>query len=397
MSGILVAGGVYRERCIWPNWQQTFGSAGRAACALADFGLPVTLVSCASPAVETEFAPQARISKVEFRPTPATDSILFDYVHSMSIPRIWPDPARIKQEPTLQASSEIVLRFGMIESTVVVDAQTCVYDPQSAFRPEPFVENGSRAQRLAIVANRSEVRGLGRDGDAMTAARRLLADTGAEVVVMKSGTDGALVVTAGCEELVPAYQTERVWTVGSGDVFAAAFTAWWGEKGLPPAEAAHLASRATADYVASMALPINARLPDVPETRRKVVGHGARVYLAAPFFNLGQRWLVDEARRCLRELGMDVFSPVHDVGHGPAEQVAPEDLRALRDCDLVFALLDGLDSGTVFEAGYARAIGKPVYALAQSTRGEDLKMVTGSGCQVYEDLVTALHHMHWRA
>lgn len=397
MSEILVAGGIYRERCIWPNWQQTFGSAGRAACALADFGTPVALVGYASPGVEIEFGRQARISGVDFRPSPMPEGILFDYVHSMSIPRIWPDLPRIKRQPALQVAGDIVLRFGMLESTVMVDAKTCVYDPQSAYQPEPFGENGSRAERLAIVANRSEVRGLGRDDDARVAARRLLEETRAEVVVMKSGSDGALVLTPSSESIVPAYQTNRVWTVGSGDVFAAAFTAWWGAKGLQPAEAANLASRATADYVNSMALPINSQLPDASEQRPKVMGRPARVYLAGPFFNLAQRWLVDDVRRCLYELGMEVFSPVHDVGHGPAEQVAPADLKALQECDLVFAILDGLDSGTVFEVGYARAIGKPVYALAQSTKPEDLKMVTGSDCKVHDDLVTALHHMHWRA
>jgi nucleoside 2-deoxyribosyltransferase len=93
---------------------------------------------------------------------------------------------------------------------------------------------------------------------------------------------------------------------------------------------------------------------------------------------------------------MDVFSPVHDVGPGPAEQIAPADLAELDRCDAVFAILDGLDSGTLFEVGYARAHGKPVYALAQTVTEEDLKMVTGSGCTVFDDFVTALHHLAWR-
>jgi nucleoside 2-deoxyribosyltransferase len=96
-------------------------------------------------------------------------------------------------------------------------------------------------------------------------------------------------------------------------------------------------------------------------------------------------------------MGMDVFSPVHDVGRGPAQEVAPKDIEALRECDAVFALVDGLDSGTVFEAGFARALGKPVYCLAQSVAEEDLKMLVGTDCRIYFDLVTALHHLHWRA
>jgi nucleoside 2-deoxyribosyltransferase len=91
-----------------------------------------------------------------------------------------------------------------------------------------------------------------------------------------------------------------------------------------------------------------------------------------------------------------VFSPVHEIGHGSASVVAPADLAALDECDVVFAILDGLDSGTLFEIGYARALNKPVYALAQSISEEDLKMVVGSGCRVFEDFVTALHCVAWR-
>ena len=64
----------------------------------------------------------------------------------------------------------------------------------------------------------------------------------------------------------------------------------------------------------------------------------------------------------------------------------------------MFALLDGMDSGTLFEVGWAQARipPKPVYALAQSASEEDLKMIAGSGCRVFDDLATALHHAAWR-
>lgn len=152
---------------------------------------------------------------------------------------------------------------------------------------------------------------------------------------------------------------------------------------------------AVAAYVETMALPS----PAIDALRRRsapLPPVAGRAYLASPFFTLGQRWLVDEARRALSELGLQVFSPVHDVGSGPAELVAPLDLAALDQCDLVFAILDGLDSGTLYEVGYARALNKPVYALAQTVSPEDLKMVEGSGCRVYDDFVTALHHAAWR-
>jgi len=396
MTVLDVAGGIYRERCVWPEWRRTMGSAGRAAAAVASFGHPVRLVGYATPDVAAEFEPQAQLDGIEFRPVPSTSPITFDYVHGMSIPRVIPDPVVIRREAPIQVAGEVVLRFGMLEGTAVVTAETCVYDPQSAYQPEGFTGNGSRARRLAIVANRAEVCALAREKEPVTAARKLIQTEGAEVVVVKSGSRGAIVVTSGGEMTVPAYQTPRVWPVGSGDVFAAAFAEWWGVQKLPPGEAAGLASRATADYVETSALPIDPTLRTKSEHRLEAVGQKMRVYLAGPFFNIAQRWLVDDVRRCLQEMGLDVFSPVHDVGRGPAHEVAPRDIEALHECDAVFALVDGLDSGTVFEAGFARALGKPVYCLAQSVGEEDLKMLVGTDCRIHFDLVTALHHLHWR-
>src|SRR5262249_26011847 len=179
-------------------------------------------------------------------------------------------------------------------------------------------------------------------------------------------------------------------------VFAAMFAAEWGVHQNTPVDAANLASRAVAAYVNSMALPV----PKRDDLRQSALSEakpaGGRVYLAAPFFTIAQRWLVDEARGCLGELGLEVFSPFHDVGPGDASAVAPADLAAINECDAVFAILDGLDSGTIFEIGYARARNKPVFALAQTVSDEDLKMVVGSGCVVFDDFVTAIHHVAWR-
>ena len=395
MSMVSIVGGVYHERCLWPDWDQIYGSGGRAAAALAGHVDSITLFAYAHVDAAKLFEPCRAMYGFNFNPVPADQIVSFEYVHSLSIPQIRPNPAQIKMNPPIHVSGEVVLRFGMMEGSAVVHANRCIYDPQSAFAPQLFAANGSSANHLAIVGNRSEILALGGGTDLITAAQSLL-NAGAEVVVVKQGVRGADVIQPKGVTHVPAYQTERVWTLGSGDVFAALFASAWGIHGTTADDAARLASRAVAAYADSMALPV----PSV-ETLRKstwseAVAAGGRAYLASPFFTLGERWLVDEARRCLIELGLTVFSPVHDIGHGPANVVAPADLAALDECDVVFAILDGLDSGTVFEIGYARAHNKPVYALAQSVSGEDLKMVVGSGCGVVDDFVTALHYVAWR-
>jgi nucleoside 2-deoxyribosyltransferase len=71
------------------------------------------------------------------------------------------------------------------------------------------------------------------------------------------------------------------------------------------------------------------------------------------------------------------------------------DLEGLDECQAVLAILNGSDAGTVFEVGYAIARGIPVVALAQNMRPEDLKMPTGSGCRVVDDIVSAIYHAIW--
>jgi hypothetical protein len=396
MTEITIAGGVYYEQVQWPPWDLIFGSGGRAAASLVGHIDTIELRTYARSDTAEAFQRAADVYGFSFHPEAAEQSVCFQYVHTLSTPVIVPAPARIRPIAPFRVQADAVLRFGMMEGSALVEADRCVYDPQSPLNPEPFERNGSRAAHLAIVANRGEVGALtGVAGDPVAAAQRLLGD-GAEVVVVKCGAAGAIVVEKSGTREISAYQSEGVWTLGSGDVFAAIFAAYWAVHGQSAADAAELASRAVASYADTKSLPIPAAEALRTAAAEPVKAQTGRVYLAGPFFSIGQRWLVDEARQYLFDMGMNVFSPLHDIGNGPAGTVAPADLAALDACDAVFALLDGLDSGTLFELGYARAKSKPVYALAQSVGDEDLKMVVGSGCRVYGDLVTALHHLVWR-
>ena len=91
---------------------------------------------------------------------------------------------------------------------------------------------------------------LGRNDSPSDAGARLLAK-GAEVVVVKSGAEGAQVITASGTIMVPPYRSDAVWTLGSGDVFAAMFAARWAVNGDSPVEAARLASAAVSAHADS--------------------------------------------------------------------------------------------------------------------------------------------------
>jgi hypothetical protein len=393
MTALTVVGGIYHEVCIWPAWDQVYGSAGRAAHAITGWVDKISLITYRNR-TSVLFEEWAKLEGIALTADESGPDISFRYVHSLSPPLIKPALATLTPLAPLRVEAECVLRFGMLEGSAVVKADRCVYDPQSAFMSEPFARNGSQAQSLAIVGNRKEIVALAEGGTDWEASARRLLTANVEVVVVKHGVGGATVVQRTGIHNIPAYQTGDIFTIGSGDVFCAVFAAEWASQKKDPVAAAMRASRAVAEYVQTMSLPLPKEFDELPEA----IAKDGMVYLAGPFFNLGQRWLVDEVCRCLKELGLRVFSPIHDGGGGPAEKVGPPDLEALDKCDLVFALIDGVDAGTLFEVGWARARdkSKPVYALAQSVSEEDLKMVVGSGCRVFSDLVTALHHAAWR-
>lgn len=396
----MIVGGIYREMCARPQWDEVYGSAGRAASAIARLGGEVELHGY----LDANLAPamQARAADESFKlcSTQLPCSATFSYTHGLAVPQI----CRPVKQPDLHVRGEKILRFGMLEGTAVVDADYVVYDPQNVTEAEPFASNGSRAEHLALVLNRYEaVQLLDESGlNPQEITERLAAQQGAEVVVLKMGPKGALVYHQGTHHLVPAYTTSRVWKIGSGDQFAANFAYAWMEERRPPVEAAERASRSTAFYAQHRGYPTVAEL-DASAPAPLVIsrdyedGRVPTVYLAGPFFTLGQLWVIEQARNCLRDMGLKVFSPYHDVGHGPAELVVGQDVEGIHQSDVVLAIGDGLDSGTIFEVGYARARGIPVVFYAENESQEDCKMMEGTDCFLCDDFVSAIYRTVWVA
>jgi nucleoside 2-deoxyribosyltransferase len=323
----------------------------------------------------------------------------FHYTHGLETPTIHqPKP----YAPISMRASKVVA-FGMLVGDAIIDSEWAVYDPQNVHDPLSFSSNGSKAKHLALVLNRHEAKAmLGGPGRTVEEMATALAEReAAEVVIIKQGPMGALVYDKGVFSRVPAYRTTSVWKIGSGDQFVANFAYAWLEEGRTAAEAADRASRATALYCQTGSFPTkeeidNATLQPIA-VGRYAEGFRATVYLAGPFFTLGQLWVVEQAKTALESMGFKVFSPYHDVGHGSADDVVHLDLKHLDQCDLVFAIGDGMDAGTVFEVGYARARAKPVIFYAENECGEDRKMIEGSDCLMTSDFVSAIYLTVWEA
>lgn len=398
-----IVGGVYQEYCVHPRWNEIYGSAGRAALAVATLGTPVVLHSYMNDyALQVINDKGIWLDAFQSIPAKVPGIVSFTYLYDMAVPEIRCIPER--SHAPLLVTAEKVVRFGMLEGDAIVHAKWAVYDPQNARQGQPFRANGSTAEHLALVLNSDEASHMaGMPGEHPSKTAPVLAQQhDAEVVVVKMGPEGALVWTPTGTAQVPAFRTNRVWKIGSGDCFVAHFANAWMHDGKTPAEAAGIASQATAYYCETQGFPTadmlgKHRYPAVQLSAAHLQGVRRQVYLAGPFFDLAQVWMVQQARTNLRNMGLRVFSPYHDIGLGNAEDVVGKDLEAIHASDLVLAITDGLDSGTIYEIGYARALNKPVIVYSERHKGESLKMMEGSGCTICFDYTTALYATLWEA
>ena len=406
---IHILGGVYKEICAWPERFHLLGSAGRAAQCIThlsrdtDVTLHAQIAEVDEQALKEVFA----FSKCKLNISYQEKTIEFFYDHPLATPKIYPDPAKFFELPIYTehyANGGNVVLFGMIESTPSVQADTLIYDPQNARNPKLLSQMGCTGERVIYVLNENELSHFynghsGASSDCFEERVRWLLDhERAECVVVKCGAQGAYVY-AGESNLgwIPAYETYTVDPIGSGDAFVAAFSYFKLIKGLDHVEAARYASISTAFYVQNGILTEEEHLDEFSKSLKEHTPEKVtkKVYLAGPFFSVSQMWLINEAKANLEAFGFDVFSPYHELGIGPAEYVAPKDIAAIDDADIIYAIFDGHDPGTLFEIGYAIKADKKVMVFSEQSAKEQLKMYQGTGCLIENDFATSLYKLSW--
>ena len=106
----------------------------------------------------------------------------------------------------------------------------------------------------------------------------------------------------------------------------------------------------------------------------------------------GDCYAVCDCQRCVG-VAQAVQMDRRQVG-GP-DEVVPQDIEAIKKCKTIFAVLDGMDSGTVFEVGYGVALGKRIIILAENESKMHLQMMLGTHCCVEKDFVTAIYKTCW--
>ncbi|MDP3258015.1 carbohydrate kinase family protein [Bosea sp. (in: a-proteobacteria)] len=360
-----------------------FGSGGRAVMALVGLVDDLMLHTFHPMSLREDVTANFEREGVRVVVHDAPYRFGFEYLHPLSRPRITPLPGQVA---VIAVEADDVLRFGCLEGEFRVTAAQAVYDPQSGARPVPFGDNGSTAGRLALVMNANELRRLSGRDDLGNAATATMRNEGAAAIVVKDGAAGAYVFDdAGSSCHIPAYPTDNVYKIGSGDVFSAAFAHSWMLGGSSAAEAADRASRRAAQYVETPVLPLpretRLRAPAPPDAG------GRRVWMARPIEGTSRRWLYEEAARGLRDLGATLVAGVtgvdrYRVGTGAAE--------VSHDVALVLA---GDEIATRREVSAALAYGRPVVAFADDPIVLDV--VRELGAIGVDDLCSALYRTQW--
>lgn len=95
-----------------------------------------------------------------------------------------------------------------------------------------------------------------------------------------------------------------------------------------------------------------------------------KIYMAGAFFRPETKSRIDSYAADFRRLGHDVYVPQEHIVPNAwnmsqedwAREVFKMDIAAIQECDILFAVYDGLysDSGTAWEIGYAYALGKRI-------------------------------------
>ena len=120
-------------------------------------------------------------------------------------------------------------------------------------------------------------------------------------------------------------------------------------------------------------------------------------YFASPFFNEEQVEREERMIKHLRNLGFSVFSPKEaslldaKASQTSRKQTFEGNCEAINNSRAVFAVTDGKDMGTIWEAGYAYGINKPVIYFAETLGDNKFNlMLAQSGRDVFmsQDEVT---------
>lgn len=399
-SSCSIIGGTYRELCdACLSWDHVYGSGLRALRIFQAFNHieNISFYSCCSKYLNVIPCNYGN-EKTDFHLTKGLD-VEFKYEHPFRMSSIKPRPDVIAQhKQKIGVEDGNVLVFGMIDADFKVNADRAVYDPQTCVMPPKFSAT-STARELVYVLNTSEAQNLSGCNKLEDIQKFFFEEEKCYALIIKNGSNGATLYRNTHDKgfIIPVFKTNNVFTIGSGDVFTSSFAEhWFLTNNLE--ESALMASKVTACYSQNRGNIIDAIANLEHFDFIQLTNHNkGQIYLAGPFFTFSQKWLINEFYESLQNCQANVFYPLKDVGTGEPNEVVSPDLKGLNDSDVLLAILDLNDVGTIFEIGYAIAKDKKVVVYAPNSKTRDLTMMIGSHCEIEEDFTTAIYKACWYA
>lgn len=387
---MIIVGGAYWESIRHPKKSNLYGSGLKGAMAMSRIIDNLKLVTVCSDAEEQEIKSVCNTYGIDCDLHKREVPIEFLYLTPMTVPRVL---GVRNQNIEFEVEGDFILSYGMLEAHPKLKAKRIVLDPQ---KPKQTLLdlNSIKCDEIVLVLNSHESAELTGFSDPEAAADELLKNYSLFGVIIKCGAIGALAKSKTEKDWVGVRPSQSVWPVGSGDIFSAAFAVGWGKLGKSILEAADYASKAVNVWTVNPdVFPLDKDFEKVA-SKKIVSRRKPKIYLAGPFFNLSQLWLIETTYSALLNLGCEVFSPYHNVGLG-GDEVAKKDLDGLDTCNSMIALLDGKDEGTIFEAGYAISKNIQCVGYCSDVNSSQLKMIRGSGINLYSDLSTAIYKSIW--
>lgn len=397
---LTIVGGLYIEKNLSKNTEEILGSGGRAAIASSSYGLSTHFHCYATfdtiKAFKRSF--QNLKSFLIINPSITQNYISFTYQCELFDPII----SYYEKLKPLNIQAPCILRFGMLETTAIVNGDYVIYDPQSTSAPESFSKNGSTAKHLAIILNEQESKAfIGfKISNIEAIIKEIFKIENAEIVIIKRGPLGAILYDGIKIQTIPVFPTKQINKLGSGDIFSAYFSIYWGLLKNNPLEASINASKAASIHCDRGIYPQHEAILSITSKGLYAANLDKElfVYLASPLFSTSELWLIEKIKGIFESYNINLFSPYHDVGlisNDNYFEIAQADLNSLEKCSAVLAVGNNFDPGTTFEIGYAKAIHKPVFIYISYFDPKDIVMFKGTGCYTSDNLVTIIYQTIW--
>lgn len=392
---ISVIGGTYREIDYDDISMEIFGSGFRCCKFLLENKTNFKYYTTGNEEVKTYLNENKKVyQEFDYELYLNEDLITFKYSFALDNPQIFPNILNIKKTKDITINDENVICYGMMEANFKINSSKVVYDPQTALNPISFKKIGN-AKELVYIVNLSEAKSISAEIDLDKIKKHFFEIEKAKALIIKNGPYGANLFYDNKQFSIPSFITDNVSKIGSGDIFTSSFGYYWIEKNLSFEQCAILASKSTAYFCNSKVyVDVTNFEANFKEYKPKDITQ-KQVYIAAPFFSIAELILIDKIRTAFLDFGVKVFSPFHDIGLGDSELIAKKDLEGIKNSDIIFALFDNLDSGTLIESGYSLAIDKKIIGYHRTCNDNDLLMLKPADIKLFKNLTTAMYHTIW--